>query len=337
MNKILNFHNTIKDTEYLNSYNIARKSNKVFAETISHQQFKKLNLLENSYKIYEENKDYLTYRMNNLKLDDGDIVFCKTEFIFELFSILYKVHNKLQIYLITHQAAQPSIDKNLFLLKPNCVKKWYSINVDYNHPNLIPIPLGIANDYSFKNINISDFKNNVKYLNFKKEFLAYLNFKPDTNEIKRNSVIHDYSEANWVFKNNDITLKQYMEELAKSNYVFTPPGWGIDTHRFWEVLYLGAIPIAEYSVNSSMFNIYPVIYYDNNQTISESDLAFNYESKFKDLDLEKLTISWWFQNIIKSSKNNSGKSLYLKYKFTNKIIKRYINIKLKYFEFRFKK
>jgi len=86
-----------------------------------------------------------------------------------------------------------------------------------------------------------------------------------------------------------------------------------------------------------MFNIYPVIYYDNNQTISESDLAVNYETKLKDFDLEKLTISWWFQNIIKSSKNNSGKSLYLKYKFTNKIIKRYIKIKLKYFEFRFKK
>ena len=37
--------------------------------------------------------------------------------------------------------------------------------------------------------------------------------------------------------------KEYLEELAQYRYCLCVRGNGLDTHRFWEALYLGVIPI----------------------------------------------------------------------------------------------
>tara|TARA_B100001250_G_scaffold13960_1_gene12226 strand:+ start:43016 stop:44038 length:1023 start_codon:yes stop_codon:yes gene_type:complete len=333
-NKIIDFHKNTSEDEYLNSYNFARTSDLVFAESITHEQFDKLNLIPDSYEIYENNENYLTYRLTKFEIKDGDVVFCKTDFIFELFTLLNKIPKKIKIILITHQAAQPSIDKSMFLLKPKSVYKWFSINVDYNHPELISIPLGLANDYSPKNVCISDLKGNSNLAKYNKKYLGYSNFLINTNQEKRKKIFDDYMNESWVYKNSNITKELYMDDIIKSKFVFTPPGWGIDTHRFWEVLYLGAIPIVEYSVNSSMFNMYPIVYYDINQTISEVEFSNNYENKLSDLDIEKLKISWWFKNVIRIYFSKRKETVTLKYGFYNKLIKRFLKIKYNYFKFR---
>lgn len=330
MKQIKNFHKQIPKKEYLNSYNFARRSNKVFAETISPNQFKELNLLDGSYEIYQQNDKYLTYRLKKIDIQDGDIIFCKTDFIFELFCILSRISKKINITLITHQAAQPSIGKSLFLMKPKCIQNWFSINVNYNHPNLIPIPLGISNDYSSVGIKIDGFKSMVNKLDFQKDKLAYLNFSSKNNFEKRKKIINNYENQTWVHKNFDTSEYLYMEEVANSKYIFTPPGWGIDTHRFWEALYLGSIPIVEHSINTSMFKIYPILIYDTNKLISGNELLNKYENLFSSFDFDKLTVSWWFTNIIQSTNKSSDNSISLKYTFGHKVLKRILKIKYKF-------
>ena len=44
------------------------------------------------------------------------------------------------------------VTQKLFNQKPNCISEWYSINVDYEDESLIPIPLGLSNYYSPKNL-----------------------------------------------------------------------------------------------------------------------------------------------------------------------------------------
>ena len=56
------------------------------------------------------------------------------------------------------------LTKNYFV-KPSCISKWYSSNVDYLHPNLIPIPLGVANFHP-KNLNVENFKKQIKFENY---------------------------------------------------------------------------------------------------------------------------------------------------------------------------
>ena len=50
------------------------------------------------------------------------------------------------------------MDKRLFQKKPSCVSKWYSTNVVHKDNKLISLPLGLANEFSEKNLNHLDFK-----------------------------------------------------------------------------------------------------------------------------------------------------------------------------------
>ena len=80
--------------------------------------------------------------------------------------------------------------------------------------------------------------------------------------------------------------------------------------------------------------MYPVVFYDSNQVLTESELLDNYETKLRSIDVEKLTVSWWFNNIIQISHPISGKSIKLKYHFFHKLLKRVLKIKYRYFKYR---
>jgi hypothetical protein len=42
-----------------------------------------------------------------------------------------------------------------------------------------------------------------------------------------------------------VTAKEHVERLAKYKYCLCPEGNGVDTHRLWEALLLGSVPIVK--------------------------------------------------------------------------------------------
>ena len=70
-------------------------------------------------------------------------------------------------------------------------------------------------------------------------------FKVDTNPIERTAA-REISIANGVWGPAErIEPKQYRNIVAKSLFVISPPGNGIDCHRTWESIYLGAVPVVK--------------------------------------------------------------------------------------------
>jgi hypothetical protein len=53
-------------------------------------------------------------------------------------------------------------------------------------------------------------------------------------------------------------------------YVVAPRGGGEDTHRAWEALYLGAVPIVKHSPIDSVFKDLPVHFVDECGTFGEN-------------------------------------------------------------------
>lgn len=53
-------------------------------------------------------------------------------------------------------------------------------------------------------------------------------------------------------------------------YVVAPRGGGEDTHRAWEALYLGAVPIVKHSPIDSVFKDLPVHFVDECGTFGKS-------------------------------------------------------------------
>ena len=197
--------NQLKKSEILTSYNFARASDIVFSETLTHKQF-------------DEIKDK----------EDIEIVFKNSYLIF----YLRKKFSLCENDVITHQTDIP-ITKKLYNKKPECISKWFSINVDYENDNLIPIPLGLANDYSPKNIMKQDF-NKITKNNDKAEKL-YVNFQKNTNLKERKALLKKFEEIHWAFTEKpNQEIDTYLHNLNKYKFTLSPWGNGYDTHRFWE-------------------------------------------------------------------------------------------------------
>ena len=70
-------------------------------------------------------------------------------------------------------------------------------------------------------------------------------------------------------------------------------GNGFDTHRLWEALYAGSIPVTLAHPSLKSFQDFPIILLDSYK-------EFNIKKKFEDFKYffnEKLNINWWFKQI----------------------------------------
>ena len=205
------FINDLSSEDVLTSYNFARNSDVVFSETVTHQEFDKLNK-NNDLEIIFQNSYLVFYVQKKFELSENNIIFTNTYFIDNLFEILKEVEHFKNIKLITHQTDIPITEK-VFKTKPDCISEWYSINVDFDHKNLIPIPLGLANYYSPKNA----FKENFQKFNINKnpELKLYMNYKINTNVHYMPIHLQPYFKK-LGFKKNQFPLSEKYGEEALS-------------------------------------------------------------------------------------------------------------------------
>ena len=298
----------LKPENFISGNNFARNSDIVYAEAISVSHINKIDKNLNHYEII--NKETCIYSIREFKLKENDIIFCKTDFIFDLFSQLRNINKLKNIKLITHQAATPAIDKKLYKLKPKCISEWYSINVDYKKMGLIPIPLGLANNFSKENLHPANFLNSyLNNLGLKKINKIYCNFNLNNNP-KRSSY-YEYASKNKVFKtikkvkNND----EFIDDLFKYKFVLAPSGVGKDTHRFWETLYAGSIPIAENDLIYNEYFLEDYISYNKIQELGKETVKNQLSGSSLVI---KLNIDFWIKKI-KSNKRTSNEVVYIKY------------------------
>jgi hypothetical protein len=265
--------------DFLSGYNFARQSDVIFSETIP------------------DNNTHRTYIVDNFELNDNNIIFCKIDHIGKLFNLLKNENDIKNVKVITHEGDYEA-NEQLFSLKPNCISKWYSVNVNYDHKNLVPIPLGIANDYA----TIA-----LKYEHLKKEGeakkLLYINHRNNTCPSSR-SWIYDYFQTNdWCTVDQpNLELSDYKKQLDNHKFMLCPRGNGIDTHRLWESLYHGIIPIVENHIHYKCVSDLPVIIVDSFNDVTKNFLEQKeMEILNKKFNFDKLKISWWIDNIRKNN------------------------------------
>ena len=86
--------------------------------------------------------------------------------------------------------------------------------------------------------------------------------------------------------------------MAKHAFVLSPFGNGLDCHRTWEALALGAIPIIRGRHFAALFEGLPVLMVDSWADVKESLLLATLESfKARSWNLEKLSLSYWVDSI----------------------------------------
>lgn len=217
-------------------------------------------------------------------LDKNDVIYSKTDYIYELFEILKHVDTKIK--LITSES-DFSITETLFNSRPKCISKWFAINVEYNHEDLVPIPLGLSNNNCNKTLKFDNIDNTIVY----KNKLLYVNHRVETNPKNRSWIYEHFSNNSWctVSKPN-LSLEKFKIEMNQHYFMLCPRGNGIDTHRLWECLYSGVIPIVERQITHKNLDALPIVFVDSFKEINEKFLL---EHLNINKNLEMLNIFWW--------------------------------------------
>ena len=318
-------NNNLPKNQYVSGQNFVLLSNVVFAANISNNLPGLMP--EGNIKVINENNLYKTYKIVNINLKDGDVVFCSTGYVELLFYYLKKLKKVNNITLITGQSNRP-VEQNLFKQKPKCIVSWYSVNVDHKNELLKPIPLGLANDYSPKNIRIENFLN-YKNDNETKESKLYVNLQKNTNLRERAALEETFKGLDWVvYKEPNLNIGEYMSDLHKYEFVLCPWGNGFDTHRLWEALYSGAIPVTKKHKTYKSFKKLPIIFVDDLNDFTLESLMIK-KNLLEESNLDMLNMSYWKKEIFTTTKENYSKETILE----NKIYELYFWKKLEVLSF----
>ncbi len=259
-------------------------------------------------------------------LNQNCIIWCKHESILGLFNNLRFSNRK---YVLITGGSDYPLTQNIFFAKPPCIKKWYTTNAAYIHPELIPIPVGITptKDVDKTGLDVGWFSDNINRLKSNKKDNEHLYCRWSNTSPKRLSVVQKLENANLkytldspVFPENFINLKikakeigfdtnswtelnklmkyyDYCEQMSKYKFIISPPGNGADCHRTWDALYMGCFPIVlKNNIYRETENDLPII-----QVNDWSEITYELLNSYlnKEYNYEKLYMKYWKDRITK--------------------------------------
>lgn len=232
------------------------------------------------------------------KVPPGAVVFVKTDYLEEFFKYFHP-RILFRYILISHNSDHPVTSTFAPALEDDKLIAWFGQNVEYSHPKLHPIPIGIANRYvgHGNTAALDDVRRRLSI--FSKDVLVYMNFAVGNCPLER-SLVYDLFICQPFCLTSSATknFHAYLIDLARSKFVLSPRGNGIDCHRTWEALYMGAYPVVKSSTLDPLYEGLPVIIVDDWYDVTEDFLLKkNEEMERKEFSWEKLNAQYWFKRI----------------------------------------
>lgn len=248
-------------------------------------------------------------------LDNGYNIFYRD--IHEVNNFFINCNKEIPFVLVSHNSdgkitdnptrfnVGSSNDVTVDNIPPNLIH-WYSQNVCITHNKVSSIPIGLENDIWFPEINKIDKiieKNNNLNLEFQN--LLYICFNIQNNPFHREEPYRLFCNLSWSTVENGINgnndyFNKYLDRIYTHKFVLCPEGNGTDTHRTWETLYVGSIPIEKRNINNSFYEgKLPICFVDEWSEINEEFLNNEYNRITNTIyNLELLTINYWKNKII---------------------------------------
>jgi hypothetical protein len=249
------------------------------------------------------NMDFIQGEKFRVISDNNKIFYCDTHNVNNFFESINFDHNFI---LISHNSdgkvtKTPKHSDADFNKKPKNLKKWFAQNVCVDDEVMVSLPIGLENSEWFPSVKklekIKNKKSEPK--NFKN--LLYINHNILTNPTERQKPYEIFNGKNWVtleYGNNGVNFDGYLKNIYSHKFVLCPEGNGTDTHRTWECLYLGIIPIEKRNINNSFYEDLPICFVDKWEEINEDFLNKEYERiNSNNFNTEKLNFLYWSEKI----------------------------------------
>ena len=140
---------------------------------------------------------------------------------------------------------------------------------------------------------------------------VYANFTDSNNQRERRALRQLISDVpGFALELPTMTDKgrvSYLAKLRSSNFTLCPEGNGIDTHRLWETLYMGGIPIIKSNpaIDSLVSDLPVVIVQSWIDVLNQEYLEERWHSiQRNSWDFSKLRTSYWLDQINSSSRTS---------------------------------
>lgn len=220
----------------------------------------------------------------------GDVVFCKIDEVWRLFRALRRTRKR--IVLVTGEGDKP-VTPDLWQQRPPHVAAWFGTNMFAAAETAHPLPLGLGNANDPATLDWADIENASAQPPVRSQFL-YANFGTRSNPSVREPLLDWVSrpEQDWITRQPHAAGEGkavYLKQLFAHRYVLCPPGNGEDTHRMWEALYCGAIPIVRNSPAMRDFRDLPILFVEDFMTLTPQMLVKSTVQGSR----EKLELTWW--------------------------------------------
>mgnify|MGYP001253356247 CR=1 FL=1 len=297
------------------------------------EPFMSIDIWINECDIFIDNRRSL----NNLQLfvssccKEKIIIGIKTDLLFTYINLLSNINKYFILITLSNDDHCPPylqtntiMDKNISLdieklLESQYLIKWFAKNPCKIHYKIYPYILGpkwqwrttrFNGENKSKMLNIYNkycMNPQYKFYNRKlKKELLYFNFTVGTTN---NPLYNDHKNIRRDIKNNLINkfnwienteFEAYIKNLETYKFCICPPGRGIDTHRCWEALMVGTIPIVLSSSLNSLYINLPVLIVENFTVITEQYLIKEYnEILQRTYSFEKLYSHYWKNELFK--------------------------------------
>jgi hypothetical protein len=191
--------------------------------------------------------------------------------------------------------------------------RWFTKNPSISHPKLAPIPLGPKWQYTNHEFFGEPKEPILKVLrthcltpleNFRnKDKLLYFYFGQTTDDPFyaphkgiRQDVLEICQKGFPLSAGAD--FENYLISLREHRFALSPPGRGLDTHRTWEALMVGTIPIIIRSPLDILYDKLPVLIIDDWSIITPEYLEERYvEFKKGTYDFSRLYAPYWKEKV----------------------------------------
>jgi len=175
------------------------------------------------------------------------------------------------------------IDKKIIdaILENPYLDTWYAQNLDYSHPKLINLPIGIDYHSDYYNLDLSpqtqeetlkSILSKAKKTRDRKK-MAYCNWHFELDRGDRKQCFNSTPKEICFYEPYRIIRKKVWENQSKYAFCLSPEGAGLDCHRTYEAIFLGSVPIIRKNCLSKMFSNLPIVLVDNYKDISRSFLS----------------------------------------------------------------
>lgn len=253
------------------------------------------------------------YPQINLKtLKDDDIIFVKTDMLQLFFNKFYPLITK-KFFLLSGVAGLDVTPLFKKFLDDNKIIKWIGCNICFEHPKVFKIPIGFEEPERCRGGSATNEGGDQKLLD--KLYNSRKSIEDKENKLmitymgkthfSRNNIRENFKNEDYVYFADKMNFEDYMKTINNYKFVLCPRGSGTDTHRFWEVILMGSIPIVQKDGLYDLYDKFPCIIVTSFEDLTKTMLDNFLLDKEKQKNIDKYLIIDNFVKLLHDEINNN--------------------------------